>query len=370
MLQKAIDLRKERPERSVEQIIFLLEESGYAAKGTLAYSTLARQLRKAGATRKELLTKPAGHRRFEAEDAHVIWQSDFQHTLYLPDPDDPKRKKKAILFAILDDYTRYVVQAQFYWDEKLPRLEDSLKKAILRFGIVEQYYCDNGAAFSSLHLSRICGKLGIRLCHSRPYQPMGRGKVERLFRFIDTSFKPEAYQLIENGKISTLEELNRALSAWLDGYYHVRVHGGTGETPKARLEKSRREPRRIPVTELIDIFLWEEERKVDKTGCVKVAGNLYEVDLELAGKTVVLRFDPFDLSVIQVWHNDRRYDNALPLELNRPRHRRVKAKEAEKKAPVDGISFFEAAEKKRQQELTKEPFSFAAEGGKDRDRTL
>lgn len=67
VLQKAIELRKERPERSVEQIIFLLEESGYAAKGTLAYSTLARQLRQAGASRKELLSKPLGHRRFEAE---------------------------------------------------------------------------------------------------------------------------------------------------------------------------------------------------------------------------------------------------------------------------------------------------------------
>lgn len=124
------------------------------------------------------------------------------------------------------------------------------------------------------------------------------------------------------------------------------------------------------MTELIDIFLWEEQRRVDKTGCVKVAGNVYEVDLELAGKAVILRFDPFDLSMIQIWHNDRRYDNALPLELNRPRHRRVKAKEAQKKAPVGEISFFEAAEKKRQEELTKEPFSFAAEGGKDRDRTL
>lgn len=105
ILQKAIALRRERPERSVEQIIFLLEESGLAPKGSLACSTLARQLRKAGASRKELLQKSStsGHRRFQAEDAHVIWQSDAQHTLYLPDPRDPQRSRKAILFAILDD---------------------------------------------------------------------------------------------------------------------------------------------------------------------------------------------------------------------------------------------------------------------------
>lgn len=64
----------------------------------------------------------------------------LQHTLYLPDPNDPKKRRKAILFAILDDFSRYIVHAEFYWDEKLPRMEDSLKKAILKHGIPEQFY--------------------------------------------------------------------------------------------------------------------------------------------------------------------------------------------------------------------------------------
>mgnify|MGYP000872136004 FL=1 len=357
VLQQAIALRRERPERSVEQIIFMLEENGLVEKDSLANSTLARQLRLAGASRNEMLVKTEGYRRFEAEDAHVIWQSDFQHTLYLPDPQDPKRKKKAMLFAILDDYSRYVVQAQFYWDEKLPRLEDSLKKAILRWGIPEQFYCDNGAVFSSAHLARICGKLGIRLSHSRPYRPAGRGKVERLFRFIDTSFKPEAYQQIEARQIATLEELNQALAAWLDGYYHLRVHGGTKEKPKSRLESSSRKPRRVSVTELTDIFLWQEERKADKAGCIKAQGNMYEVDLELAGKKVLLRYDPFDLSTIQVWHGEKRFQDAVPLDLTRRHHPRVKP-ESPKTVPEEGLSFFTAAEAKRQQELNKSPLAF------------
>lgn len=37
---------------------------------------------------------------------------------------------------------RYIVHAEFYWDEKLPRMEDSLKKAILKHGIPPQFYCD------------------------------------------------------------------------------------------------------------------------------------------------------------------------------------------------------------------------------------
>lgn len=122
VLQKAVELRKERPERSVEQIIFLLEEYGIAPKGSVAFSTLSRQLRQVGTTRQVLQEKRTGYRRFEAEDIHVLWQADFQHTLYLPDPKNPKKTKRALLFGILDDYSRYIVQAQFYWDEKLRTL--------------------------------------------------------------------------------------------------------------------------------------------------------------------------------------------------------------------------------------------------------
>jgi hypothetical protein len=82
VLQKAVELRKERPHRSVEEIIFLLEENGVIPRGSLAYSTLARQLRQAGADRQTLQEKTTGYWRFEAEDVHVIWQADFQHTPY------------------------------------------------------------------------------------------------------------------------------------------------------------------------------------------------------------------------------------------------------------------------------------------------
>jgi putative transposase len=371
VLQAAIDLRKERPERSVEQIIFLLEQGSITAPGSIAPSTLARHLRKAGVSRQELLhnaTPQKGRRRFEASDVHEIWQSDFQHTLYLPDPTHPGKRKKAILFAIMDDYSRLIVHAEFYWDEKLPRLEDSLKKAILRYGIPEQFYCDNGAAFSSHHLLRICGKLGIRLSHSRAFRPQGRGKIERFFRFIDTSFKPEAYNLIERGDIQGLAQLNNALTAWLDGYYHIRKHGGTGQTPLARATASKCTMKRVPISELTDIFLWEENRKVDKTGCVHVFGNIYEVPCELSGEKVKLRFDPFDLSVIQVWFDGKRFPDAIPLDLHRSVHKRVKTKPSESIQEIEPspgevntgeLSFFHLAEEKQREGWKSIPLTFA-----------
>lgn len=86
LLQLAIKLRRERPQRSVEQLIFLLEQSGAAKPGQVAASTLARHLRKAGANCGELQkSAPSSEfRRFEAEDILTLVQSDFKHFIYLP----------------------------------------------------------------------------------------------------------------------------------------------------------------------------------------------------------------------------------------------------------------------------------------------
>lgn len=366
ILQKAIELRRERPERSVEQIIYLLENSGIAAEGTIAPSTLARHLRKAGVNRQELLqaVSPKGHRRFEMEDVHLMWQADFQHTLYLPDPLNPKKRKKALLFAVIDDFSRLIVHGEFYWDEKLPRLEDALKKAILRHGIPSQFYCDNGSVFSSHHLVRICARLKIQLSHSRPYLPQGRGKIEKFFRFIDTSFRPEAHVQIENGSLTTLKQLNEAFTSWVDGYYHLRKHGSTGQSPRERADSIKRTMRRVPMTELTEIFLWEETRKVDKTGCVSVFGNTYEVPVHLVGQTATLRFDPYDLKLMQVWYDGNRLPDARLLDLNRSIHERVKSKAKTtqalipEKSPASGLNFFEMAEQKRRSLWNEEPLNF------------
>ncbi len=367
LLQSAIALRKERPERSVEQLIFLLEENQKATPGELAASTLSRHLKKAGVSRKELLQGETGqgYRRFEAEAPHASWQFDFQHTLYMPDPQNPKKKKKAILFAILDDFSRAIVYSSFYWDEKLPRMEDSLKKAILRYGIPSQFYCDNGAAFSSHHLARICGKLGIQLSHSAPYRPQGRGKIERYFRFVDTSFKPEVYQQIEQGRIQTLEQLNQALTAWVDGYYHQRKHGTTKQPPLERLEAHARPMKRKSFAELQEIFLWEENRTVDRAGCISLDGNQYEVDQALCGQRVLLRYDPFDLSRIQVWWDEKQWSNATVLDLTRKYKRSVEPA-AELLIVDDGegqLSFFEAAELRRKKQWEADPVTYAQSGG-------
>lgn len=315
VLEKAIALKRENPTRSVRQIMAILELARFVEPGTLKESTLSKQLRRRGMTRKTLEKGEQGtFRRFEADYANACWQGDVQHTLYLPHPEQPGKKKLAYLVIFLDDYSRYAVHGQFYFEERVPRLEDCLKKAILKHGIPEMIYVDNGAIYSSHHLARICGRLCTELKHTKPGRPQGRGKQEKFFRFVDQSFVPEAYDLIEQGKIQTLDDLNRFFTAWLEVAYHQKVHNAFKQRPTDRYHKCEHPIRRIPPHELMEIFLLEETRKVDKTNCISLMGTIYEVEPGLAGEEIQLRFDPCDMSVIQVWKDGKRLKDACMLQ--------------------------------------------------------
>jgi len=179
ILDKAIGLKRELGSRSVPQIISMLELAGEVEHGRLKPSTLRRQLAALGM---KVPSRQRSHRRFQSPHRNHTWQGDCHHTLYLPDPEDPRRKRQAYLIAFLDDYSRLVPHGEYYFEERRPKLEDALKKAMLKYGIPSRLYCDNGAIYSGQHLDRIAGELGFQLIHSRPGRPQGRGKVEKYFQ--------------------------------------------------------------------------------------------------------------------------------------------------------------------------------------------
>jgi len=47
-------------------------------------------------------------------------------------------------------------------------------------GIPRKLYVDNGSAFRSHHLEHICASLGMYFYMPSPYQPQGKGKVEKM----------------------------------------------------------------------------------------------------------------------------------------------------------------------------------------------
>jgi len=172
-LNMAVQLRQELPGRSAERIQELLASEGY----NVARSTLERHLRQRGLSGRELKAaqKQIMSRRFNRVGRNTLWQSDLKYGPYLPDPKQPGRKMRTYLVAIIDDATRLVVHGEFYQSQKLPVLEDALRKAVIRCGSPENLYVDNGKIFVSRWLRLACAKLRIRHLNAKAYSPESKG---------------------------------------------------------------------------------------------------------------------------------------------------------------------------------------------------
>jgi putative transposase len=160
--------------------------------------------------------------------------------------------------------------------------------------------------------------LGIRLVHSRPYRPQGRGKVERANGYIRERFLLEA----EAHGIASFTELNDRFLAWMEQVCNTRVHAETGQAPIERFV-SQGPPRLVEPSLLREAFRWSVRRRVTRTATVSLAGNRYAVDDALALRQVELRFDPEDLTKLDVYWEGRAMGQALPFVLGRHVHHQV-----------------------------------------------
>ena len=91
-----------------------------------------------------------------------------------------------------------------------------LKQALLKRGVPSKLVVDNGAAYRAQTLQGICARLGIHLIFCRPYAPEGKGKLERWHRTLRDQFLGE----LDERHITSLEDLNARLWAWLEQVYH------------------------------------------------------------------------------------------------------------------------------------------------------
>jgi putative transposase len=171
VLDLAVALKKEVPARTAVQVATILRaHAGWAPDER----TLQRHF-----VRLELNTRPDGNPprafgRFEADAPNVRWTGDALHGPTVTG-------RKAILFAFIDDHSRLLPGYRWARREDTVRLEAALRAGLASRGIPQSVYLDNGAAMIDKQLLRACASLGIRLIHSKPGQPAGRGKLRGSF---------------------------------------------------------------------------------------------------------------------------------------------------------------------------------------------
>ena len=272
-----IELKLEAPALTVPKLIEQMNRQNRVSPGiVLNNSTVYRFLHQQDLVDLPI-KKPVDRRKFEAELPNDLWQSDVMHG---PKVDVNGKMRKSYLIAVIDDHSRLIAHGQFYLSEALNSYLEAFENALAKRGLPRKLYVDNGAAFRSRHLEYISASLAIALIHSKPYQPQGRGKIERFFRTVRGQF-------LTDFKGQTLNELNEAFEHWLSNIYHQRKHSSTKQTPIARFAANLQCLRAAP-DNLHDYFRIVVRRKVNKDRSITLNGRLYEGPVALIGKRVEL----------------------------------------------------------------------------------
>jgi transposase InsO family protein len=279
-----------------------------AGQPALSASTLYRFLKQRGLSERQLLAPPA-HKKFEAELSNQIWQADMLFGPWVRRLSGGRMQ--AFLHATLDDASRLIPHAQFYASQGLDASLDCLRHAVAARGVPIRLYIDNAKIYRSPQLARIAASLGILIIHSRPYQPEGRGKIERFFR---TSREQFLANLDPKHPLS-LDELNDRLWVWIESVYHRAEHSALGSTPLVRWQRDIEHIRQLPpATDLRRLFFHRLDRLVRRDSTFLLHNRLYEAPPHLAGHTIEVRFDPLDAVLVEIWFQGKHEATARPVD--------------------------------------------------------
>lgn len=238
---------------------------------------------------------------FEEEFPCGMYQADTCHSVYITENGE---KRKTYLFHIVDDNTRLIVGARFFYNDNAYNFQLVLKEAIARCGLCKKLFTDNGSPYSNGQLTLILGSLGITEIHAKIRDGAAKGKVERSFR----TAKDTWLNGFDSSEVDSLEQLNRLLS----DYVRMRnnsVNRDIGETP---MERYSRYIDRISLSKsrewLDECFMNRTIRKVNNDSTVSIDSVSYDVPMQFIRMKVEIRFLPDDMKNAYILYERKRYD--------------------------------------------------------------
>jgi transposase InsO family protein len=137
-----------------------------------SWRTVHRILKKHGLLiRVKAKPQPAG-KRFQRHHVDSMWQGDtFQFRI--------RGVGKVYITGFTDDCSRYRVKSKVYLHKDAASSVNALRWALRAGRIPREIYLDNGKQFISKLFKAEAQKHDIKLIFGRPYNPRGRGKIER-----------------------------------------------------------------------------------------------------------------------------------------------------------------------------------------------
>ncbi len=189
-------------------------------------STVARQVRRLGLNRLEVLDPKPPVQRYEHEHPGELVHLDTKRLGRFWRPGhrvtgNRSRESRGagwqFLHVAIDDHAR-VAYGEIYRDERglsCARFLNRLLSYYRRLGIkVQRILTDNGTGYRSKRFRRACQRLGVKHSYTRPYRPQTNGKAER---FIKTTLHEWAY-------VRTYANDRERTKAWLPWLHHYNWH--------------------------------------------------------------------------------------------------------------------------------------------------
>ena len=168
---KILEKKKAFPKLPSTLLYEMLIKDGILEYDKVSLSTLYRFLNTAsfkgidvaGEEKKEL-------KRFSHQYINELWQADLMYGPYVR---EERQKRQTYLFAYIDDASRLITHAEFFFSQNFEMLRHSFKEAVLKRGIPRLIYTNNGKIYRSQQFELMCASIGSTLIHSQPFEPKG-----------------------------------------------------------------------------------------------------------------------------------------------------------------------------------------------------
>lgn len=313
IVDEAVKLKRENEDRSNPRIAELLQDKFLA---TVSPSTVRNILIKHGC-----YARAKRERRVFLKLEERITKSGQMVQFDVCEGAWLKGYRRVYLICFMDAYSRYIVGWKWVATNSAWNNIFVLRSVAMDYGVPELFYTDNASFYKVIRhnksmyqnhkpddeyettIQRIILDLGSVMVNHKPYEPQGKGRIERFFRFMQDRF-------IAEHTAKTLEELNKQFAVWLTWYHTKHVIRTIACRPKDRFNLKGFKPVRKDLN-LTQVFSYQYTRKVDKYNSFSFEGAHYFIDPKhckhwngtLAHCTVSLYVSE---ETILVYHRDKR----------------------------------------------------------------
>lgn len=302
--EKIIEYKKNYPHISGTLIYQKLIEDGYINEFNVSKSTVLKFIRD-----NYLLFGDDGkvdRRAFEMEFANDMWDADTSHGPFLT---INNKKIKTYLIALIDDASRLITNAKFYFEDNAINFQDTFKEGLKKYGIPKRIFLDNGKTYKNEQLSIICASCGMALIYTKPYSPQSKAKIERWFH----TMKETWMRGINWEDINNLDELNSILNDFVNKYNN-KVHSSLKDSndnnisPKERWFKDQDKIKKIDNCLIDEYFLHTAYPTIRADSIAHVKSLEYEVPTKYIGKKITIKYDFKDRTKAWIYDNGQKIE--------------------------------------------------------------